>query len=160
MTSYATIRRYEDEVNPKTGEKDQTKGFIKALSAIQNYEDALDEFETYVELGWKKCLEEIEKMEPTTWEKIKGTDMRQKFLLESPEGFAFYILDDMVRDKSYKGRLDGWKQFERKVGVDVADWFVRYSHLRNLIRVGLEVHLDAPMCKFVNVWGNRYSCFR
>tara|TARA_Y100000593_G_scaffold94032_1_gene191254 strand:+ start:49178 stop:49333 length:156 start_codon:yes stop_codon:yes gene_type:complete len=51
MTSYATIRRYEDEVNHKTGEKDQTKGFIKALSAIQNYEDALDEFETYVELG-------------------------------------------------------------------------------------------------------------
>ena len=153
MSSYAVVKRYE-----QNGE--QSKGFIKLLQSLQNFESALEEFETFIELGWRKCLEEIEKMEPTTWEKIKGVDMRQKFLLENPEGFAFYVLDEMVRDRSYKGRLDSWKQFERKVGVDVANWYTRYSHLRNLIRVGLEVHLDAPMCKFVNVWGNRYSCFR
>tara|TARA_R100000388_G_C7151576_1_gene114819 strand:- start:30 stop:491 length:462 start_codon:yes stop_codon:yes gene_type:complete len=153
MTSYAVVKRYE-----QSGE--QSKGFIKLLQSLQNFESALEEFETYVELGWRKCLEEIDKMQPTTWEKIKGVDMRQKFLLENPDGFAFYILDDMVRDKSYKGRLDGWKQFEKKVGVDVANWYTRYSHLRNLIRVGLEYSLDAPMAKFVNVWNNRCSCFR
>lgn len=153
MSSCAVVKRYE-----KSGE--QTKGFVKLLQSLQNYESALEEFETYIELGWKKCLEEIEKMQPTTWEKIKGVDMRQKFLDNSKEAQAFFCLDYMVKHKTYKGDVRLWKHCEKDVGVDVADWYVRYSHLRNLIRVGLEVHLDAPMCKFVNVWGNRYSCFR
>ncbi|NIQ04759.1 MAG: hypothetical protein GWO20_03210, partial [Candidatus Korarchaeota archaeon] len=66
MSSYAVVKRYE-----QSGE--QSKGFIKLLQSLQNYESALEEFETYIELGWRKCLEEIEQMQPTTWEKIKGT---------------------------------------------------------------------------------------
>lgn len=153
MSSYATIRRYGEY-----GE--QTRGFIKALSAIQNYEEALEEFETYVELGWRKCLEEIEKMQPTLWDKINNKSMREKFLEGNLEAISFKHLDKMVQNKSYKGRLDTWKQLERDVGVDMADWWTRYSHLRNLIRVGLEIHVDAPMAKFINVWNNRCSCFR
>lgn len=160
MSSYAVVKRYEEKRDPSTGKQEQTRGFIKLLSCIQNYEDALEEFETYIELGWRRCLEEIEGMQPTTWEKLKGVDMKQKFLLENKEAFGFYVLDEMVKQKSYRGNLNDWKQFERYVGVDIARYYVNYSHLRNLIRVGLVVHLDAPMCKFVNVWGNRYSCFR
>ncbi len=99
-------------------------------------------------------------MQPTLWDSLKNRSMREKFLGDNPEALAFQALDRMVKNKSYRGNIDRWKHFEKDVGVDIANYYVRYSHLRNLIRVGLEVHLDAPMCKFVNVWGNRYSCFR
>lgn len=153
MSSCAVVKRYD-----QSGE--QTKGFVKLLQSLQNYESALEEFELYVTLGWKKCLEEIDKMQPTTWDRLKNKSMREKFLEGNIEANAFKHLDKMVKNKSYKGRLDTWKQLEQDVGVDVANFYVRYSHLRNLIRVGLEFHVDAPMCKFVNVWGSRHSCFR
>ena len=155
MSSYVVVKRYEEDGVT------QTYGYEKILTALQAYEMALEDFEEYVERGWKRYLEEIANTEPTFWDKVKGTSIHEKYLANNQEAEAFGILESLVRTRSYRYKMGVVRSVEPEVGVDIARWFPQYSELRALIRCGLEYHLDAKMAKFINRFNQKdVSCFR
>jgi len=154
MSSYAVIHRYDPDGV-------QTKGFVKLLSSLQAYEQALEDFEEQVEKEYQRQLLQIP--EPTWWQKCRGTNLILLEMQTNPTFLAARSLDRMVAEHTYKAKLDWWQSDERKAfngKMDMARWYARYSQLRSLIRCGLTFHLDGPMTKFVNEWGNRYDCFK
>lgn len=139
-----------------------SRGFAKVLTALQNYEVALEDFRSYLVKAYRKMLSEGK--DPNWWEELwygwttresklksKSLDFRlmSKFLNEL-DSKGFQCLEDNVWEE---GLIFLWK-------VDVASWYKDYDNLRNVIRNGESYLLDDEACKFINHWVTHTSIFK
>ena len=153
--NYAVIYKQDEH-----GEN--SRGYIKALTASQNYENALEDFEEHVKRCWKYELDHAPEL--TWWQKnVSGWSIEDAVRLQGDRQDSLWQLHMKVTHKRYKSNVDTWKVLERRAfdgKVDVARYYRRYHQLRHIIRNGCEWHVDADTCAFIDKFYNHPTAFR